>query len=381
MPTSCALREEIVSAPESAPGSPNNMIKFMCSHGGKILPRPSDGRLKYVGGETRVISVTRDIRFQELMKKLIYQIEGDMVLKYQLVPEDLDALVTVKSDEDLRYMIEECERLGPTRSARLRAFLFPLQPVVLEPTPPPLSLSAEAIEQRYVDAINGIVRPSHTYNHLLEGMKLPAAKPSLGLNRSVFSISSACSSPRSPDNDGVCVYNNDHLMPNGDFTNGYNMHRVHSMPSFGSGLNGHYTPPLNESPQSHHHQQNQVHHHHHFHGYHHQSGRPMTDHYHGPKPNNRSGLVRSPGSPQHNNNNNYYYPTRESRGKMGSCNRCTMMPQFDDCGHCYEVLRRERAARSASPSPILLSPRYGHSGSGGGFRLWDGPMTSAETFN
>lgn len=35
----------------------------MCSHGGKFLPRPADGRIKYVGGETRLICVPRDITF------------------------------------------------------------------------------------------------------------------------------------------------------------------------------------------------------------------------------------------------------------------------------------------------------------------------------
>lgn len=52
------------SAPCSAPGSPKSRVKFLCSHGGKIFPRPSDGQLKYVGGETRVISVPMDISFQ-----------------------------------------------------------------------------------------------------------------------------------------------------------------------------------------------------------------------------------------------------------------------------------------------------------------------------
>lgn len=45
-----------------SPTSPKNRIKFLCSHGGKILPQPADGHLKYVGGETRVISVHRDIK-------------------------------------------------------------------------------------------------------------------------------------------------------------------------------------------------------------------------------------------------------------------------------------------------------------------------------
>ena len=48
---------------ESGASSPKNKVKFLCSHGGKVLPRPSDGLLKYVGGETRVISVPRTLTF------------------------------------------------------------------------------------------------------------------------------------------------------------------------------------------------------------------------------------------------------------------------------------------------------------------------------
>ncbi|XP_027338791.1 uncharacterized protein LOC113852657 [Abrus precatorius] len=134
--------------------SPKNKVKFLCSHGGKVLPRPSDGVLKYVGGETRVVSVPRDITFSELMKKLSSMFDGDMVLKYQLVPEDLDALVSVRAEEDLKHMIEEHDR---HQTGLLRAFLFPPKPVVVENTPP---TEAYLLEQRYIDAINGIVRTS-----------------------------------------------------------------------------------------------------------------------------------------------------------------------------------------------------------------------------
>ena len=43
--------------------SPRNRVKLLCSHGGKILPRPTDGVLKYVGGETRVVAFSREINF------------------------------------------------------------------------------------------------------------------------------------------------------------------------------------------------------------------------------------------------------------------------------------------------------------------------------
>lgn len=44
-------------------GENEKRVKFLCSHGGKILPRPSDGQLKYVGGETRLIAVPTNITF------------------------------------------------------------------------------------------------------------------------------------------------------------------------------------------------------------------------------------------------------------------------------------------------------------------------------
>lgn len=40
-----------------------NTIKFLCSYGGKILPRSTDGKLRYVGGHTRLLSVGRSISF------------------------------------------------------------------------------------------------------------------------------------------------------------------------------------------------------------------------------------------------------------------------------------------------------------------------------
>lgn len=41
----------------------SGMVKFLCSYGGRILPRYPDGKLRYVGGETRVLSVDRSITF------------------------------------------------------------------------------------------------------------------------------------------------------------------------------------------------------------------------------------------------------------------------------------------------------------------------------
>ncbi|XVF68268.1 hypothetical protein PTKIN_Ptkin10aG0191400 [Pterospermum kingtungense] len=178
------------SGDEGSASSPRNRVKFRCSYGGKILPKPGDTNLKYVGGETRVVAVPRDIKFSELMKKLNAMVEGDMILKYQVIPEELDALVTVKCDEDLKHMVDEYQRLENEGSPKLRAFLFPLNPVIVETQMNPVD--PFAIEQRFIEAINGIVRPG---SNTTSGRLTP-----VNPNSRCFSISS-CSSPKSASPD------------------------------------------------------------------------------------------------------------------------------------------------------------------------------------
>ncbi|CAK9882837.1 unnamed protein product [Sphagnum jensenii] len=101
-------------------------VKFMCSYGGKILPRPGDGRLRYVGGDTRIITVNRDINHAELVSKMTETYnQHDLTIKYQLPDEDLDALISISSDEDLVNMMEEYDKIERSDGcARLRVFLF-----------------------------------------------------------------------------------------------------------------------------------------------------------------------------------------------------------------------------------------------------------------
>uniref|UniRef100_A0A804PT82 Protein kinase domain-containing protein n=3 Tax=Zea mays TaxID=4577 RepID=A0A804PT82_MAIZE len=102
----------------------SRMIKILCSFGGKILPRPSDGKLRYVGGETHIIRISRDISWQELKQKTTAVCNQPHVIKYQLPGEDLDALISVSNDEDLRNMMEECGLLdNGDGSQKLRIFL------------------------------------------------------------------------------------------------------------------------------------------------------------------------------------------------------------------------------------------------------------------
>ncbi|KAG1331417.1 hypothetical protein COCNU_02G013850 [Cocos nucifera] len=113
-------------------------IKFLCSYGGKILPRYPDGKLRYVGGHTRVLAVDRLLPFSELRGKMGEMCGwGAVNLRCQLPTEDLDALVSVTSDEDLANLIEEYDLASRDRllPLKIRAFLLP--PPTKTPSPPP----------------------------------------------------------------------------------------------------------------------------------------------------------------------------------------------------------------------------------------------------
>ncbi|KAM0044958.1 putative protein kinase TKL-Pl-6 family [Helianthus debilis subsp. tardiflorus] len=145
--------------PQNKPDSPSGKLKFLCSFGGKILPRPSDGKLRYVGGETRIISTNINLNYQHLINKTSSIWNQPHVIKYQLPDEDLDALVSVSSNEDLQHMIEEYNELEKS-SQRLRIFLASLN----EPESPS-SYGSRSVDQsesdyEYVISVNGIKRQS-----------------------------------------------------------------------------------------------------------------------------------------------------------------------------------------------------------------------------
>ncbi|KAG8085654.1 hypothetical protein GUJ93_ZPchr0010g8436 [Zizania palustris] len=111
-------------------------IKILCSFGGRIIPRPSDGILKYIGGETRVLAVPRSIPFCDLKKKVEQMFKTEVAaIKYQLLAEDLDVLVSVTCDEDLVHMLDEYDSLeakrSPSASPRFRVYIFASQSAAL----------------------------------------------------------------------------------------------------------------------------------------------------------------------------------------------------------------------------------------------------------
>ncbi|CAJ1944738.1 unnamed protein product [Sphenostylis stenocarpa] len=132
-------------------------VKFLCSFSGKILPRPSDGMLRYVGGQTRIISVRKDVSFNDLVQKMTDTYGQAVVIKYQLPEEDLDALVSVSCHDDVENMMEEYDKLverSPDGSAKLRVFLF--SGSEMEVSTGVLSGDLQDTGQKYFDAVNGI---------------------------------------------------------------------------------------------------------------------------------------------------------------------------------------------------------------------------------
>ncbi|KAM6595553.1 hypothetical protein CsatA_006077 [Cannabis sativa] len=113
---------------DDQPPPQNYKVKFMCSYGGKILPRPHDNQLCYIGGETKILAVDRTVKFAIMVGKLSALCENEVSFKYQLPGEDLDALISVTNDDDLEHMMHEYDRYYRTtgKPARMRLFLFPV---------------------------------------------------------------------------------------------------------------------------------------------------------------------------------------------------------------------------------------------------------------
>ncbi|XP_076919210.1 uncharacterized protein LOC143579920 [Bidens hawaiensis] len=138
----------------------DHKVKFMCSYGGKIHPRPHDSQLSYVGGETKILAVHRSVNFATLVAKLTALCDRDVCFKYQLPGEDLDALISVTNDEDLEHMMHEYDRLNKasTSPAKLRLFLFPLNGT---PALTPVhSFSSTEREHFMGDLNSGHIQPS-----------------------------------------------------------------------------------------------------------------------------------------------------------------------------------------------------------------------------
>lgn len=240
------------------------------------------------------------------MKRLTYLIDGEMILKYQLATEDLDALVTVKSEEDLVHMFDEMEHYQIMGFPRMRTFLFPVNHVVMDEQLP--------LDQRYIFSINGITSPARHHQNPIS-ISIPNPNHSKHI-RSV--ASSTCTSPRSPDSCATEGFNAE-AWP---YTNNnQNMHKIQSSPSICNLIipqqqNNHYSHYHQLPPQ--YYQNSSIPHHDHF-----DYRSPNPTHA---RPGGRTDAARfkldsSPPS--------YYYPSRDhNRGGIGYC---TIEMHHDNC--------------------------------------------------
>nr|XP_043627873.1 serine/threonine-protein kinase pakA-like [Erigeron canadensis] len=200
-------------------------IKILCSFGGKILPRPSDRKLRYVGGVTRIIRIRKDISWQELWQKMLALYNETSSIKYQLPGEDFDALVSVSCDEDLLNMMEECKVLGHGEaSKKLRMFLFSLSD--LDDAHFSLANSSGDSEVQFVVAVNGLDLGSRRESSL-QGQRSSSAnnlnEPSRQVSNMNISnnlppltfISSSLSNPSSVPPNSSGAYENHSLMHDG----------------------------------------------------------------------------------------------------------------------------------------------------------------------
>ncbi|KAL3812374.1 hypothetical protein ACJIZ3_013642 [Penstemon smallii] len=244
-------------------------IKFLCSFGGRILPRPNDGKLRYVGGETRIISIRKKLTYSELVKKTSAICNQPHTIKYQLPGEDLDALISVSSDEDLHHMIEEYHELERS-SQRLRIFL-----VSFSDNEGTSSLEGRTIQQsdadyQYVVAVNGLMDPSPQRSSSRESLASQSAHldggSSLNLNLMLSGPTSqgfnAPQVPTSPvrfkdtntsymkgnENEyvvGVPAYENPYCV---DATGYYQNHPINNVPVIGSPKQNFHVPESYATP-------------------------------------------------------------------------------------------------------------------------------------
>ncbi|XP_020963990.1 uncharacterized protein LOC107611558 [Arachis ipaensis] len=105
--------------------SPSRTIKLLCSYGGKILPRATDGGLRFIGGHTRV-TVDRSICFADLLVKVGALCGSSVTLRCQLPNEDLETLISLTNNEDLTHISKEYDRASSKlpHPLNIRAVLF-----------------------------------------------------------------------------------------------------------------------------------------------------------------------------------------------------------------------------------------------------------------
>jgi len=108
----------------------------MCSFGSRILPRPGDSHLCYVGGETRVVSFLWAVAsFATLVAALakvapaLFALELPRSSLKHLVPrDDLDSLISASPDNDIADELDRLHYEAAAAAAAAVARLLRLMP-------------------------------------------------------------------------------------------------------------------------------------------------------------------------------------------------------------------------------------------------------------
>ncbi|KAF9586846.1 hypothetical protein IFM89_039947 [Coptis chinensis] len=113
-PSHFRYRKPPPSSSSSSSSLQPKKVKLCCSYNGTFQPKPPSGKLRYIGGETRIVSIDRNISFMQLVYRISQLCPTILTtcfcIKYQLPEsnnEDDTPLVSITTDEDVKCMIEE----------------------------------------------------------------------------------------------------------------------------------------------------------------------------------------------------------------------------------------------------------------------------------
>ncbi|CAN6199811.1 unnamed protein product [Urochloa humidicola] len=151
------------------PQERSTRMKFLCNFSGRFLPRPIDGKLRYVGGEKHLIQISQGMSWQELISKTTKLIRQAHIVKYHLPGEQVNVLISVASDDDVHHMIDECIVLEESKE-RPTMYLFTDEDDEHHVHFVVGSSSDEDTEAQYIALING-------YGYTGPGERLSAQGP------------------------------------------------------------------------------------------------------------------------------------------------------------------------------------------------------------
>ncbi|KAG4908266.1 hypothetical protein JHK86_056750 [Glycine max] len=141
-------------------GSFYKKIKFLCSFGGRILPRPNDGKLRYVGGETRIISIRKNIKWEELMRKTSAICSQTHIIKDSSTSAFASEMkdCTPTSPNLVGILSKPGSQYFTALAGKSVNQMSPLSPACVQPTDPKIS-NVQIFKDKPYNAINESITP------------------------------------------------------------------------------------------------------------------------------------------------------------------------------------------------------------------------------